>query len=199
MQDGEHMFEESVESIKKYKIIELTSRKSKISERHVPTQEKPKKRSPTRAPQRGRIEIIEIAVKRKPQTQQITDDLKVANPQSLGYLIKNLQIEEEDRLLEMMTSNESVTIVSNRGLKAQGGFCCMAARANEIMATCHGNVKGSINQTSSYRTESTGMFSAIYAMNGIMDQLRAEMKFSIWTDNAIVTKMIEYDPMAKKL
>lgn len=78
MQDGVHVFKESVECITKYKIIEKAGRKAKISERHVLTQDISKKCTPTRAPQRGRKEIIENAVVKKQQTLQITDDTKVA-------------------------------------------------------------------------------------------------------------------------
>lgn len=48
-----------------------------------------------------------------------------------------------------------------------------------------------------------GMFSLMYVMNRITEQLKAQVQFLVWTDNAAlvrrVTKMVDYDPVAMNL
>lgn len=79
--------------------------------------------------------------------------IEITHPRSLKCLLQNLEVEEEGRIQEVMTSDEMVTIVSDGGLKAESGFGWVAARDDEILEICHGEVKGSLNQMSSYPTE----------------------------------------------
>lgn len=51
----------------------------------------------------------------------------VEAPSSLGYLLENLKIEEEDRLSEVMSSEEMITLVSDGGLKEEDRFGWVAS------------------------------------------------------------------------
>lgn len=74
-----------------------------------------------------------------------------------------------------MTSNETITIMSDGGLKDNGGFDWVAARDDEILITCYGKVKGSQGQMSSFRSKATSMFSTTYMMYRIREQLKAKV------------------------
>lgn len=63
-----------------------------------------------------------------------------------------------------MTSGDSMTVVSDGRLKNHGGFGWVAAIGDKVIMTCRGKVKGSIDQMSSFRSEATGMLSAVYVI-----------------------------------
>lgn len=63
------------------------------------------------------------AIVKTQRKQQITEEICVANSKSLKCLLQNLEIEEnDDRFQEVMTSDETVTLFSEGGLKTEGGF-----------------------------------------------------------------------------
>lgn len=95
-----------------------------------------------------------------------------------------------------MTSNDSITVVSNGRLKNHGRFGWAAAIKDEVVMIYGGKVKGSAGETSSFWSEATGMLSVVYVLN-------TKFRCSIWTDNeALVVRMkrmIEYDPISTNL
>lgn len=103
-----------------YKIMEKSRRAEKISERHIPVSERPRECVPTGPPSQRKIEIVERATVTSPRVKRLTDNLNIENPTNLRFLIKNLQIENKERFLQTMLSDESVTIVSDGGLNNHG-------------------------------------------------------------------------------
>jgi ribonuclease HI len=203
MQDGEYAYEEAENVIKKSKISEKSRRKAIMSNSHIIVEERSRECIPTNAPVGREIEVFGKAKIKNRRERQITEDIKIENPKSLEYLTKNLDIEEEERFAEIMTSEEIVTIVSDGGLKTDGGFGWVAAVDEEIIAKCHGAVRGSRDQLSSFRTEATGMFSAMRLMSSIAKQIRSQIKISAWTDNEALVKRItmmrEFDSISANL
>lgn len=117
-----------------------------IGEGYTPVMERTRKCVPTCISIEKKIKIIENALERAPRYKQISEVVKIENPRCLGYLMKYLQIEDECRFIQMVNSDETITIVSNEGLKVHGGFGWVAVRENEISMTCHGHVNGSLDQ-----------------------------------------------------
>ena len=102
-----------------------------------------------------------------------------------------------------MSSDETATIVSDGGLRDHGGFGWVAARDDEVIATCCRTVQGSRDQMLSYHTKATGMLSALHVMKCVTQELKAQVHFSIWSDNSALihrlSKMVEFDPVATYL
>lgn len=117
--------------------------------------------------------------------------------------MKNLRIEDEDRFNQIMTSDDSITVVSDGALKNHGSFGWVAAIDKEVFMTCRGKGKGCADQMSSFRSKATGMLSAVYDLYRIKEQLNTKYRCSIWTNSdALVIrmkKMIEYDPISVNL
>ena len=184
MQDGEYAYEEDEVCIKRYKIQEKSRITAKMAERYIPVDERTGRCVPTSKPIERKIEIAENAIEKDQRYKQITNAIKIRNPRSLDNLTRNLHIEDEERLNEIMASDETITLVSDGGLKTYEGFGWVAAMEDEILMTCYGEVKGSCDQTSSYRSEATGMLSEVYVMKRICEQLETRFRCSIWSDNA---------------
>ena len=55
--------------------------------------------------------------------------------QSAWLYRQNLHIEDEERLNKIMVSTETITLVSDGGLKTYGGFGWVAAVEDEILKT----------------------------------------------------------------
>lgn len=176
---------------KKFKVTERTRRKATLSNLHVIVKERSRECVPTTAPIRRNIEIFKKAIVKNKRERYITNKLKIENPKSLKYLTKSLDIkEEEDQFVKVMTHNEVVTIVSDGGLKTEGGFGWVAVVDKELIAKYHGEVHGSNDQLSSYQTEATGMFLAIRLMSNISKEIRSEIKILGWLDNEALMKRI---------
>lgn len=102
-----------------------------------------------------------------------------------------------------MSSDKTVTVVNDGGLRNYGGFGWVAGRDDEVFVTYQGTVQGSCDQMSLYQAEATGMQYALHLMKCVMQELIAQVCFSIWSDNSALirrmSKMIEFDPVAAYL
>lgn len=116
----------------------------------------------------------------------------------MKYLISNLEIKEEELFHQAIVSGETLTIVSDGGLKAARGFGWVMANDKEMTTKCSGSVKGSRDQMSSFRTEITGLASAMKLLEKIDETLQIEVKVDLHTDNQAlvnrIVKLIQYDP-----
>ena len=136
--------------IRRYKIIEKTRRMAKISERYSPADKRSSKCVPTSCPKQRKVEIIKCALKAAVQYKRTTNQIQTKNPRSLKYIMRDLQISDNDRLNQVMTSDETITVVSNGGLKNYGGFGWVAAVEDKVIMKCCREVKGSKDQSSSF-------------------------------------------------
>lgn len=85
----------------------------------------------------------------------------------------------------MMASGETITLC-----KRERGFGWVPARVDEVITVCHGEVWGSQDQLSSFRTETTGVMSAIQLVSSITKEFQSEIILSLWSDNiAIVSRV----------
>lgn len=73
-----------------------------------------------------------------------------------------------------MPSDNTMTVVSNGGLRNHGGFGWLAA-----IMTCHGTVQDSHDQMSSYQAEATGMLFALHLMKYVMQESKIHAHFPI--------------------
>lgn len=190
MQDEEFAYKESETGIKKFKITERTRRKATLSIVHVLIQERSKQCTPGNALIGIKIELFEKAIVENQGERQINKEIRTENPKSLKYLTRNLESEEEDQFVEIMTSKEVVTVVSDGGLKTKGGFRWVASTDEEIIAKCHGELQGSTNQLSLYWLKATEMFLAIKLMSSIAKVIRSEVRISAWSDKQALVKRI---------
>lgn len=78
----------------------------------------------------------------------MADEFSIHCPKQLKYMIRNLEIEDEDILKEAISEEEIITVVSDDGLKQVGGFEWVVALDEEVFATCYGRVTGSVDQLS---------------------------------------------------
>lgn len=121
MQDGQYTYEENEVEIKKYKIVEKTRIAWRIAERYTTVMERSKGSVHTCVPSERRIEIVDNAARKSPRY------VKIENPTNLGYLSRNLQNEDDEKCTQIMTSDETITVVKDCGLKYHGGFEWVAA------------------------------------------------------------------------
>jgi hypothetical protein len=131
-------------------------------------------------------------------TTQITEKIEVICPEEMKYLLSNLEIEEEEVFHQAVASGETITIVSDGGLKAAGGYGWVMANDEEIIAKGSGGVKGSRDQMSSFRSEITGLASAMKTLEKVAEALQVEIKVDLHTDNQAlvnrIMKLKQYDP-----
>ena len=107
MQGGEYAYEEDEVCIKRYKIQEKSRRTAKIAERYIPVDERTGRCVPTSKPIERKIEIAENAIEKDQRYKQITDAIKIKNRRSLDHLTRNLHIEDDERLNEMMARDHN--------------------------------------------------------------------------------------------
>lgn len=79
----------------------------------------------------------------------------------------------------------------------------MVACDDEIVAKCHGPIRGSEDQLSSFRSEISGMASATFLFSRIAQEIYAKTDVSMWTDNSSLagrlTNLCELNPIGAYL
>lgn len=90
-------------------------------------------------------------------------------------------------------------IVGDGGLKVSGGYWWVLARDEDVIATGHGSIKGSIEQLSSFRTKAVRMASTVYFINKVAGECDIRIQASLWSDNAALVRRVqmleEHDPV----
>lgn len=108
---------------------------------------------PYQAPKKGGIKAMEKGTVNALKKRHVTDEICIANPKRLDYLLDFLEIDDKDGFREVKTSAQTIALVSDGGLKDEGGFGWVAARDDKIIAVYHCEVHGSQDQLSLFRTE----------------------------------------------
>lgn len=97
-----------------------------------------------------------------------------------------------------ITGEEQIKIVSNGGLKRVRVFGWVAALDEEKIATCHGQVTGSEDQMSSFRSKATGMAAAMFLFSKVAKEMDSKPEVCLWSNNMglvnMVEKLLENDP-----
>lgn len=88
---------------------------------------KGQKIGPLSTPKKGKDIGHKQATVKMITTRQNTNEILEEAPSNLGYLSGNLEINEEDKSREVLSSEETITLVSDGGRKDKGGFGWVAA------------------------------------------------------------------------
>lgn len=197
MQDGSSAYHEREGEIRRHKITPRARGKAAICENNIPVIDRMEESTPTYPPTNGEIKIFGKAKVPKESKMQVTERIEI-ECEEIKYLMKNLEIEEEESFYQGITSGETLTVVSDGGLKKAGGFGWVLANDEEIKAKCSGSVKGSRDQMSSFRTEITGMASVMKLLEKIGRTLEKKLRVELHTDNLALVKriksLIQYNP-----
>lgn len=121
------------------------------------------------------------------KNRQITKEISIVAPSNLWYLLENIKIRGR-----VQVQRNVITLVSNCGVKDEGGFGWVAARDDEVIAVCHGNVRGSTQQMSSFRTEASEVFSAVHLISRIARAFQTKINTALVRR---VQKLIEHNPI----
>lgn len=93
-------------------------------------------------------------------------------------MIKNTEVDDEEEFLKCVSS-ERITIVSDGGLRRTGSFGWVLACDEEVIAKCHGPVRGSEDQLTSFRSEICGMASATLILSKVAEELEIKPEVSL--------------------
>ena len=73
-------------------------------------------------------------------------------------MLDKIEVTQARKLLDTITKEERILLVSDGGLKNKGAFGWVLATENEILTKGRGPTRGEKNQMSSFRPEATGMY-----------------------------------------
>lgn len=162
MQHGKNLYHESKGEIRRHMLLERSRKGVTFSSKYVPAREKVQESSLAETPKGRCITITKTVVTKKCATSEITEEITSECEESSKYLIKKLEVEDEDKFNEALNNSEEILNVRDGSLKSRGEFGWVAVIKEEVISMCHGRIRGSREMMSSSRGKAIGMYLAAF-------------------------------------